>query len=114
MSDAEIGVRSEVTLSVMKSAAVHLGSLKDGRKAIVFVSAGLPGLLLEDMPLIQELTDTANDNNTAIYTLDPRGLTAMGADLLRTLSERTGGEAFVGTNTPERALRQAVKDASAF
>jgi hypothetical protein len=98
----------------MKSAAVHLGSLKDGRKAIVFVSEGLPGLLLEDMPLIQELTDTANDNNTAIYTLDPRGLTGMSADVLRTLSERTGGEAFVGTNTPERALRQAVKDASAF
>jgi hypothetical protein len=98
----------------MKSAAVHLGSLKDGRKAIVFVSEGLPGLMLEDMPLIQELTDTANDNNTAIYTLDPRGLTGMSADVLRMLSERTGGEAFVGTNMPERALRQAVKDASAF
>jgi VWFA-related protein len=107
-------VRSEVTVSAMKSAAVHLGSLKDGRKAIVFVSEGLPGLLLEDMPLIQELTDTANNNNTAIYTLDPRGLTGMSADVLRMLSERTGGEAYVGTNTPERALRQAVRDASAF
>jgi VWFA-related protein len=107
-------VRSEVTISALKSAAVHLGSLKEGRKSIVFVSDGLTGLGLDQLSLIQELTEAANTNNTAIYTLDPRGLIGSTADVLRTLAERTGGEAYVNTNTPERALRQVVKDASAF
>lgn len=107
-------VRSEVTISALKSAAVHLGSLKEGRKSIVFVSDGLTGLGLDQLSLIQELTEAANTNNTAIYTLDPRGLIGSSGDVLRTLAERTGGEAYVNTNTPARALRQIVTDASAF
>ena len=107
-------VRSEVTISALKSAAVHLGSLKEGRKSIIFVSEGLTGLTLDDYSLIQELTDTANNNNTAIYTVDPSGLNGGSADILRTLAERTGGAAFVNTNAPEKGLRQVVKEASAF
>ena len=107
-------VRSEVTISALKSAAVHLGSLKEGRKSIIFVSEGLTGLTLDDYSLIQELTDTANNNNTAIYTVDPAGLNGGSADILRTLAERTGGAAFVNTNAPEKGLRQVVKEASAF
>lgn len=107
-------VRSEVTISAIRSAAVHLGSIKEGRKSIIFVSEGLTGLGLDQLSLIQELTDTANNNNTAIYTVDPSGLTGGSADVLRTIAENTGGEAFVNTNTPERALRQVVKEASAF
>ncbi len=107
-------VRSEVTISALKSAAVHLGSLKEGRKSIIFVSEGLTGLTLDDYPLIEELTATANNNNTAIYTVDPSGLSGGSADILRTLAERTGGTAFVNTNAPERGLRQIVKEASAF
>ena len=107
-------VRSEVTISALTSAAVHLGSLKEGRKSIIFVSEGLTGLTLDDYSLIQELTDTANNNNTAIYTVDPSGLNGGSADILRTLAERTGGAAFVNTNAPERGLRQVVKEASAF
>ena len=61
-----------------------------------------------------ELTETANNNNTAIYTVDPAGLTGGSADVLRTIAENTGAEAFVNTNTPERALRQVVREASAF
>jgi VWFA-related protein len=118
--DAQLGrrdaarVRSEVTISAVKSAAVHLGSLKEGRKAIVFVSEGLTGLGMDGLMLVQELTETANNNNTAIYTLDPRGLGHRSADVLRIIAETTGGEAFVNTNTPAKALRQVVKDASAF
>ena len=37
-------VRSEVTISALQSAAVHLGSIKEGRKSIIFVSEGLTGL----------------------------------------------------------------------
>ena len=107
-------VRSEVTISALRSAAVHLGSIKEGRKAIIFVSQGLTGLGMDQVSLIQELTDTANNNNTAIYTVDPSGLNGGSADVLRTIAESTGAEAFVNTNAPERGLRQVVREASAF
>ena len=107
-------VRSEVTISALQSAAVHLGSLKEGRKSIIFVSEGLTGLGMDQASLIRELTETANNNNTAIYTLDPAGLTGNSSDILRTIAENTGADAFVNTNTPEKALRQVVKEASAF
>jgi VWFA-related protein len=107
-------VRSEVTISALKSAAVHLGSLKEGRKAIIFVSEGLAGLGSDEYRLLQETIKAANHNNAAIYTLDPRGLVGGSADVLRILADSTGGEAFVETNMPEKALRQVVKDASAF
>lgn len=107
-------VRSEVTISALKSAAVHLGSLKEGRKSIVFVSEGLTGLGLDQTSLIQELTEAANNSNTAIYTMDPSGLSGGSADVLRTLPDRTGGEAIVNSNAPGKRLRQVVKDASAF
>jgi VWFA-related protein len=108
-------LRSEVTISALESAAVHLGSLKEGRKSIIFVSEGLTGLGIDQLSLIQELTDAANNSNTAIYTMDPGGLSASSsADVLRTLPDQTGGEAIVNTNMPEKALRQVVKDASAF
>ena len=107
-------VRSEVTISALRSAAVHLGSIKEGRKSIIFVSEGLTGLGLEQMTQIRELTETANNNNTAIYTLDPAGLNGGSADILRTIAENTGAQAFVNTNSPEKALRQVVREASAF
>ena len=107
-------VRSEVTISALESAAVHLGSLKEGRKSIIFVSEGLTGLGMDQLPLIRKLTETANNNNTAIYTLDPSGLTGSSADVLRTIAENTGADAFVNTNAPEKSLRQVVKEASAF
>ena len=107
-------LRSEVTLSAMKSAAVHLGGLKEGRKAIVFVSQGLSGLWIDEPRLVQDLTDTANHNNVALYTVDPRGLGSGRADVLRTLAENTGGQAFVNTNAPEAVMRNVIKDASAF
>jgi VWFA-related protein len=107
--------RSEVTISAMKSAVVHLGSLKEGRKSIIFVSEGLTGLGIDQLSLIQELTDAANNSNTAIYTMDPSGLSGSGsADVLRMLPAETGGEAIVNSNAPEQRLRQVVKDASAF
>lgn len=119
LEEAQLGrdverLRSEVTLSAMTSAAVHLGSLKEGRKTIIFVSEGIPALGRDQLGLVQKMTDTANNNNVAIYTLDPRGLTGGYADVLRTIAENTGGQAMVNTNTPAAALRQVIKDASAF
>src|SRR4030095_427909 len=68
----------------------------------------------DEASLMQDLARTANDNTTAIYTLDPRGLGAGVADVMWTLAENAGASAFVNTNSPEKALRQMVVDASAF
>ena len=38
-------LRSEVTISALKAAAVHLGGLRDGRKAIILISEGLRGMM---------------------------------------------------------------------
>ncbi len=108
-------LRSEVTISAVKAAASYLGGLREGRKAIIFISEGLPALdRTDEVSLIQDLIRAANDNNTAIYTLDPRGLIGGFRDELLTIAESTGAEAFMNTNAPEKALRQVVKDASAF
>ena len=107
-------VRAEVTLSAVKSAAVHLGSIKEGRKAIILVSEGFFALGFDDFHLLDELTEAANNNNTAIYTVDPRGLVGGSSDYLRMIAERTGAESFLSTNTPERAMLQVIKDASGF
>ena len=122
LEEAQLGrrdverLRSEVTISAVQSAASYLGGLREGRKAIIFVSEGLPGLDRSDeMSLLQDLIRTANNNNTAIYTLDPRGLDRRRRRLSCGCSRRTPAPtAFVNTNTPEKALRQVVKDASAF
>ncbi len=109
-----VRLRSEVTISALKAAASYLGSLREGRKAIIFVSEGLPGLGLDAYSLLQDLVQSANNNNTAIYTVDPRGLMGGASDFLRMIAENTGAEAIVNTNTPERAMRHAITDASAF
>jgi VWFA-related protein len=107
-------VRAEVTISALKSTAVHLGSLKEGRKAIILVSEGTFALGLDEFYQFDELTEAANNNNTAIYTVDPRGLVGNSSDYLRMIAERTGAESFLSNNAPERALLQVVKDASGF
>ena len=57
----------------------------------------------------------ANESNTAIYTVDPRGLVARAAqDSLYVLAENTGAKPIVNSNAIEGPLRQVVKDASAF
>ena len=67
-------LRSEVTMSAVKSAAVHLGGMRDGRKALILISEGLRGIQRDATSLMTDLTRAANDNNTAIYAIDPRGL----------------------------------------
>ena len=72
-------IRSQVTTTALKSAIMHLGTLRQGRKAVVFVSESLGRLGQDTVRVVSDLIRTANDNNTAIYTVDPRGLQAGGA-----------------------------------
>jgi VWFA-related protein len=82
---------------------------------------------------LQDVFDACNRNNTSIYALDPRGLSAgefdlgqnismrtsqqyLGAsmDSLRTLAENTDGRAIVNRNDLGTAMKQIVRDASAY
>lgn len=110
-------VRIEVTLSALEALVTHLGSLKEGRKSVLFVSEGfiVPPELMED---VRRVYEAANRGNTAIYTLDPRGLLTGPAsgwqDVLRVLADNTGGRAIVSYNRFDEPLNQMVRDASAL
>ena len=108
-------LRNEVTTSALNAAAAFLGNLRDGRKAILFVSQGIPiyGRSTE-AEHYREIVRTANTNNTAIYTLDPSSEVGRRPDSLVSLAEETGGRPFVGSNRPELQLPQIVRDASAY
>lgn len=84
---------------------------------------------------MQDIFVAASRNNTSIYTLDPRGLATGEFDLsdpspvpfeadrrvlnestdnLRVIADQTDGRAIVGRNDPMPALRQMLKDTSAY
>ena len=169
-------IRNDVVMGALRGLCVRLGSLRDGRKSLIFVSEGftamlppqmrrqdasLPGNPFEagaaatsqDSPREQtaewfsqsdvysrmrEVSDVANRNNTAIYSLDPRGLAAfeydvddvpgngppsfatdrralqMTQDTLRSLSEDTDGRAIVNRNTLAEGLAQITRDSSFY
>ena len=82
---------------------------------------------------LQDVWDACNRNNTAIYAVDPRGLATGGFDItanismttsqsylnasldtLRELAENTDGRAIVNRNDLAGAMKQIVRDASAY
>jgi VWFA-related protein len=107
-------LRSEVTVSALKSAVVHLGGLRDGRKSIILISEGLRGMMRDGQSILTDLIRTANDNNTAIYSIDPRGFgTQRFASMFEPVSVDTGGQYF-RSNDLVQAMRQVVTQASGF
>ena len=48
-------LRSEVTMSAVKSAAVHLGGMRDGRKSLIVISEGLRGIQRDATRLMTDL-----------------------------------------------------------
>ena len=175
-------IRNSVVMDALEAASVRLGSLREGRKSIIYVSEGLTAMLPPQMrhadasmpcsagtagltslgcspaagaPMagdgsareqtaswfaqsdlysrMREVFATANRNNTAIYSLDPRGLTTnefgidenigpnvdrnslqMTQDTLRVLSEETDGRAIVNRNDLAAGMAQIVRDSSAY
>lgn len=82
---------------------------------------------------LQDVFDAANRSNTAIYPVDPRGLSTGEFDIadnigfqtsqaslnstlntLRSLAENTDGRAIVNRNDLGAGLRQVVRDSSAY
>ncbi|MBI2222128.1 MAG: VWA domain-containing protein [Acidobacteria bacterium] len=85
------------------------------------------------MSELREVYSAANRSNTAIYTLDPRGLSAFEFDInegvgsnvdrqmanatrdtLYTLAGETDGRAIINRNDLDGGLRQIVRDSSAY
>ncbi len=110
-----VRLRNEVTTSALAAAAAFLGNFREGRKALLFVSQGIPLYGRNDeTDRYQEIVKTANTNNTSIYTLDPASEVGRHPDSLMSLAEETGGRPFVGSNRPELQLPQMVRDSSAY
>jgi hypothetical protein len=109
-----------VTATALKSAVMHLGTLRQGRKAVVLFSEGIGRLGQDGIRVFSDLIRTANDNNTAIYTVDPRGVQAGptfgpggASPMLAALADSTGAEPIV-SNDITSALRRVVTTSSAF
>ncbi len=165
-------IRNDVSLSAMQALMVRMGSLKEGRKALIMFSEGYTHMVppqlrsrqagipdpdnparfdpdagadsLDEMRAmnnstfdiamtLRQLAGVANRNNVAVYGVDPRGLAASEfdastnisartdrsyldatMDTIRRLSEDTTGRAFVNRNDLTVAMRQIVRDSSAY
>src|SRR5258708_6387502 len=111
-------LRSQVTASALESTIAFLGSIKEGRKAILFVSQTIGRVGTSPMDTFTWLDSAiriANANNTTIYVLDPRGLdmNVRPSDILHSLAEQTGGRQY-SNNEPASSLREIVRTARAF
>jgi VWFA-related protein len=118
-------IRRQITMSALEGLAVHLGGIKQGRKAIVFVTEGFAEATSE----IQSVYQAASRANVAIYPVDPRGLTdrerhttgdqmfngVLGErDALQVIARETGGRAFIDRNDLATAMGQVIRDSSAY
>ena len=111
-------LRSQVTATALEATISFLGSIKEGRKAILLVSQTMGRLGPSPTDATNWLSTTtrlANANNTAIYALDPRGLdlNIRPSDILRSLADETGGRQ-ISNNEPVQALKTMVTQSSAF
>ena len=115
MRDVE-QLRAQVTGSALEAVISHLGAIREGRKAILFVSQDIGALPRDERyRWLDGAIRLANTNNTVIYTLDPRGLLMNGriSDVLQSLASETGGRWFQ-SNEPAPLLRTIVKESRAF
>ena len=112
-------IRNEVTMTALQGLAVGLGSLREGRKSIVFVSEGIENTSADVEILLRDIYRTANRYNVSIYTMDPGRLSVVRAPwwhhyTLRRLAEETGGRAVLNTNAIAQGLSALIRDASAY
>ena len=140
------GFRAQVSVSAIKAAAAHLGTLREGRKTMIVVTEALsawnpdrgmrggsamdarsgtgPGSPMpsgpamrrdqDDQNTARDMVRTANDSNTAVHVLDPRGLAvASGSSMmLETLAYGSGGELH-RTNDLGASIERIVSQTSA-
>lgn len=118
-------IRSEVVLDALSALSVRLGSLREGRKSVIFVSDGF-GTGGAGYIRLRDVARDANRHNVSIYPFNPCGLVLMGegprgcgaarraSDVLLYLAEETDGRAIVNRNAPAEGLAQVARDSSAY
>ena len=119
LRSGDIGrIRAQVSLSSLEALVTYLGSLKEGRKTVVYVSEGPRIGAISDLNSdVERVIRAANRGNVTINTLDPRGLGMTpfgGNDVAYRLAHETGGRAIVNTNNLKDGLDHVVADASAY
>ena len=120
-----------ITLSTLSGLAENLAALPEQRKALIFVSAGIPldpskippqgvgsnepGRQHED--LFRELFEVlaaAQRSNISIYGIDPGGLRVkpdpLSLDFLRSVSLDTGGVPVLNMNDPTKQIAQIYRE----
>jgi VWFA-related protein len=124
-------IRHAVVRDALKALAVRLGSMREGRKSVIFVSEGFR---FTDPQGLREITQEFNRHNGSIYPIDPRGLVATDGDVsptirpgcgrispmglrltqdtLRELADETEGRAIVNRNSLADGLGQILRDSS--
>jgi VWFA-related protein len=118
MRDIE-SIRAQISASAIRGAMLHLAALREGRKTLILISETLGPLREATAKILADLTRTANDTNTAVVTVDPRGLqVGRGAafrpsDVLLSLAYGSGADP-VTTNDLDGPLRKIVHQTSAY
>jgi len=107
--------REEVAVSALKSAVMHLGTLRESRKVVLYIGLDF-GLGPDTNSAARDVIQEANAANVAVYSINPQGLRVTGSNfrtgLLDTIAHSTGGESFL-TNSPMSSLGRAVTQSSA-
>jgi VWFA-related protein len=148
----ERGYKARSTLDSMRQLADYLAGVRGRRKAVLFISEGIDYDIhdvfnnRDASNIIDSTRDAigaATRANVAIYSIDPRGLTAMGdegievdsfpddprtgisstsmldelrlsQDSLRVLADETGGFAAVNRNDFDGAFERVVRENSTY
>jgi len=127
----------------LRSVAEYLADLPQRRKALIFVSVGLPidlskaqapipgaegmdttGITTNLIVDLQEAIRAAQRSNVSIYGLDPGGLRAgtgddpgggsLNRDFIEGLSASTGGFAVTNTNDPDPGITQIIRENGSY
>ena len=123
-------IRDAVVRDALIALSVRVGSIRDGRKSIVFVSEGFRSSFGSMALDLREITKDANRHHASIYPFDARGFGPLGfgpgsiarpgcpgggsRETLRDLADDTDGRAIVDTDRLTEGLAQIVRDASSY
>jgi VWFA-related protein len=108
-------LRAQVTATALEAVMLHLGSIREGRKSLIFVSETLGPV--GGNHVYSSLIRSANHTNTALYAFDPRGLQiakpGASTHMLRALAQQSGADAYA-SNDMLVDLRRVVDRSSAY
>jgi VWFA-related protein len=152
IDDRERGFKARNALDTIRNLSQYLGNIRGRRKALVLFSEGIDydinnvfanSEATTVMDATREMIAAATRANVAVYGVDPRGLTALGdemievqsfptdpglglgagamfnelrlgQDSLRTMADETGGFAVVNQNDFATAFQRIVDDNSQY